>query len=91
MGESDVSITGDPNDPISYLREFLRGEISYNPRTLSEVYMKLAEDSDGPEQLAYSALAWAVSDQSLARINALMREVRQLKDRVETLEQQSGQ
>ncbi|MHC4960423.1 MAG: hypothetical protein ACYTGN_18900 [Planctomycetota bacterium] len=81
------ALAGDPNDPVSYLKEFLRGEISFNPKTLSEAYMNLAEQSDGNAQLAYSALAWAVGAQNPARVGKLTRTIAALEERIRALEQ----
>ena len=86
MGEHTPGIAGDPRDPIAYLKEFLKGEISYNPKTLSEAYLNLAEQSEGSAQLAYSALAWAVTAQSHSSLANLLKEVQQLEERVKTLE-----
>ena len=87
MGKDTPGIAGDPRDPIAYLKEFLSGEISYNPKTLAEAYLNLAERSDGSAQLAYSALAWAVNAQAHSGLGHLLKEVQQLEERVKTLEQ----
>jgi hypothetical protein len=90
MGEHTPGIAGDPRDPIAYLKEFLKGEISYNPKTLAEAYLNLAEQSDGSAQLAYSALAWAVNAQNQSGFAHLLKEIQQLEERVKTLEQRQA-
>jgi len=43
-------LVGDPQDPLAYLREFVAGEISYNPGKLARAYFLLAEERSGVEQ-----------------------------------------
>ncbi len=87
MGKDTPGLAGDPRDPFAYLNEFLKGEISYNPSMLAEAYRNLAEQSDGSQRLAYSALAWAVNAQAHSGLGQLLRKIQQLEERIKTLEQ----
>ena len=88
--KNKAELAGDPSDPISYLKEFMRGEISYNPALLSQAYVNLAEQSEGSAQLAYSALAWAVRTQDPAVVSHLKKKVQALEARIEALERHSA-
>ena len=84
-----IGIQGDPeSDPVAYLKELIQGETSINPEKIAKAYFKLAQETQGLEQLAYCALAWAVgsgrSDQ------ALKTKIRELEKRIAALEARKG-
>ena len=78
-----LHLQGDPeSDPLAYLQELIRGETSVNPEKISRAYLKLAEKSNGLEQLAYCALGWAVSSRHAnAKIRALEKRIADLEKR----------
>ena len=82
--ERPLALVGDPDkDPVAFLKEFVEGEISYNPELLSQAYLRLAEQSDGIHQLTYTALSWAVAKARTGkRIKALEKRVEELESRL---------
>jgi hypothetical protein len=88
MAEQKPSLVGDPDDPVAFLKEFFRGEVSFHPDDLSKAYLKLAEERDGVEKLAYSALSWSVATFGLtgtrvsSRLKALEEKVKMLESRL---------
>lgn len=85
----DLSLKGDPEgDPVAYLNELVRGEISVNPDKLASAYLKLAEQSEGLQQLAYCALGWAVSNRFGE--NQAARKIHALEQRIAVLEKKLG-
>lgn len=88
MTEKRPSLEGDPNDPVAYLKEYVRGDVSHNPEKLAQAYLRLAEGSQGLEQLVYSALGWAVA--TSRGEHGLKARIRELERRIEALERGRG-
>ena len=82
--DTKPQFVGDPGDPEAYIKEFVSGEISYNPEKLSQAYLNLAEQATGLDRRVYQALAWCVAVSRTE--NRANKKIRALEERVQALE-----